>query len=83
MVKTDFEFIGKDIIDEEIKTLSKSEYKKHIKVLINKAVFQHYITLKEGHKKLDELSYTELKMQSYLSSKALNNEEKELLFNLR
>jgi hypothetical protein len=83
LVKTDFEFIGKDIIDEEIKIFSKSEYKKHIKLLINKAVFQHYITLKEGHNKLDELSYTELKMQSYLSTKALNNEEKELLFNLR
>ena len=76
MVKTDFEFIGKDIIDEEIKIFLKSEYKKHIKSFINKAVFQHYFTLKEGHKKLDELSYTELKMQSYLSSKALNNEEK-------
>ena len=83
LLKIDFEFLGKDIIEEDIKLFSKSAYKSHVRSLLNKAVFQHYITLKEGHSKLDELNYTELKTQPYLASKVLHNQEKELLFNLR
>ena len=83
LLKKDFEFLEEEMIEEKIKGFPKSEYKKHIKSLINKAVLKHYLVLKEGHSKLDEVSYTQLKTQSYLSTKFLKNQEKELLFNLR
>ena len=45
----------------------KVNIKEEKKPLINQAVFPHYATLKEGHKKFDKASYTELKKPYYLS----------------
>ena len=39
--------------------------------------------LKETHKKLDQVEYKELKMQYYLGSRLLHNQEKKLLYLLR
>ena len=83
LLKKDFLFIEEDINEEYIESFSKSEYKKHVKLLLNKAVFKYYLALKEGHSKLNEVNYPELKMQPYLSTKFLRNPEKTLLFHMR
>ena len=38
---------------------------------------------KEGHTKLDEIRYTKLKLQPYLSSSLIDNNQKKLLYVLR
>ena len=81
--KNDFLFIEKDINEDEIKSYSKSEYKVIIKELITKAAFKYYLKKKETHSKLDEISYSELKLQSYLKDKGFSKEERELMVSLR
>ena len=41
------------------------------------------MSLKETHKKLDQVEYKELKMQDYLGSRLFNIKEKKLLYLLR
>ena len=50
---------------------------------IKSAAFLYFMGLKETHKKLDQVEYKELKMQYYLGSRLLNNQEKKLLYLLR
>ena len=50
---------------------------------MNKAVYNFFMNLKQGHRKLDRVEYKQFEIQSYLTTKTLNNEEKLLLFNLR
>ena len=83
LLKSDFEFIGEEQNDEEIIKVSKSEYKKKIKELINKATFQMLLDMKKTHTKLDNISYPSFEKQQYLKSKHISNFEKELMFNLR
>ena len=83
LLKSDFKFLNIDINEEIITATPKSEYSKNIKKLINNAVFSYYQTLQQTHSKLDEVDYSELKIQPYLVSNSLNNEEKQLLYNMR
>ena len=76
-------FIEKDINEDEIKSYSKSEYQVIIKELITKAAFKYYLKKKETHSKLDEISYSELKIQSYLKDKGFSKDERELMVSLR
>ena len=50
-----------------------------IKDLLNKAAFKHFIQLKETHSKLNEVQYTGLKIQDYLTTKGLNYKEKNII----
>ena len=83
LLKEDFNFIGTEINEEEIIATPKATYKKKIKQLINKAVFQYLMNLKQGHSKLNDVEYTIFQLQPYMATKTMTNEEKELLFNLR
>ena len=47
------------------------------------AAFNYLIRQKENHSKLDNVQYTELRIQPYLATNLLNNEEKSLLYSLR
>ena len=73
LLKSDFEFIGEEQNDEEIIKVSKSEYKKKIKELINKATFQMLLDMKKTHTKLDNISYPSFEKQQYLKSKHISN----------
>ena len=66
LLKKDFEFIGKDLDENEIASTPKEEYKKNIKILVQKAAFKYFLKLKDGHKKLDGAKYNELKIQPHL-----------------
>jgi hypothetical protein len=83
LLEKDFDFIGIQMKEEEIEATPKSQYKKHIKALINKAAFTYLNELKLTHKKLDKVTYSELKVQPYLVSNLLGNTEKTLLYSLR
>ena len=83
LLQEDFKFIDIDMDEEKISETYKSTYKKKIKVLINKAVFKFFMNIKETHSKLDEVTYSKLETQIYLTSSKLKTSEKELLFNMR
>lgn len=83
LLRSDFKFLNIDMNEEIISATPKCEYSKNIKKLINNAVFSYYLTLQQTHSKLSEVDYSELKIQPYLVSNSLNNEEKQLLYNMR
>ena len=70
-------------IGNEIASTPKSIYKKKIKDLMNKAVFEYLLNEKRAHTKLNDVTYQSFKLQPYLATKTLNNKSKELLYNLR
>ena len=79
----DFDFIGIDMNEDDIKRTSKEDYKNKMLNLIKNAGFKYFMQQKETHKKLDQVEYTELKIQAYLKSRLLSNKEKKLLYLLR
>ena len=79
----DFEFIEETMDEEQIKNMSKIQYKKKIKDMVKKAAFKYLTKQKEEHKKVKNLVYKDLQIQPYLTSKLFNNEERNLLYSLR
>ena len=63
--------------------MSKQEYKKKIKYLVEKAAFKYYLEDKKSHSKLESLEYEELKVQSYLRERRFSKDERKLLVLLR
>ena len=68
--------------EEEIVKLSKTEYKKKVTKMVKKAAFKYFLKEKDGHKKIKDLVYKDLNVQTYLTSKIFNNEERNLLYSL-
>ena len=58
LLQNDFKFIGEEINEEQIKSMSKSEYKKHIKELVQIASYKYLMKEKEKHTKLDDVNYS-------------------------
>jgi hypothetical protein len=83
LLKSDFDFIKKEMDENEIASTPKSLYKEKIKKLIDKSVFEYFINQKRSHKKLNDVTYSNFKIQPYLITHTLNNKQKELLYNLR
>ena len=83
LLKADFNFLNITIGEKDIASTPKSAYKKKIKGLMNKSVFEYLMNIKRSHTKLNNVTYKHLKIQSYLATKNINNKEKELLYNLR
>ena len=83
LLTNDFDFIDVQMDEERIMQTPKSLYKKEIRALVSKAAFRYYLQKKEKHTKLDKIEYTQLKLQPYLSTKSINNMQKELLYLLR
>jgi hypothetical protein len=83
LLQNDFQFIEMEMNEEDIRSMSKYQYKTKIKALVRKAAFKYFLKLKEKHTKLKNVQYSELKIQPYLQSKSMSNSEAELLYNLR
>ena len=62
LLMRNFEFIEVEMSEEAIACTPKSQYKKIIKALVHKAAFKFLTMKKEGHTKLDKISYTKLKL---------------------
>ena len=76
----DFEFIGQVIDDASIQSMTKEAYKSKVNKLIKAAAFKYFLNEKAKHSKLDEVNYSSLKFQPYLSSSMFNNKERNLFF---
>jgi hypothetical protein len=83
LLKSDFIFIEKDLNENEIMSTPKNVYKNQMKSLINKAAFKYFLSVKENHTKLNNVTYKKFQLQPYLASKNISNEEKQLLYKLR
>ena len=83
LLQKDFQFIGIEMNEDDIQSMSKAVYKNKIKHLVQKAAFSYFMEQKSKHSKLANLNYTSLQIQPYLTSKYINNKEAELLYNLR
>jgi hypothetical protein len=83
LLQKDFKFVGLSMNDEEIKSMSQFQYKKKIKLLIQKAVFEYFVTEKQKHSKLDDIGYTDLRIQPYLKDPSFSKDERALLTSLR
>ena len=60
-LQKDFSFIGEELDDQKVSSMSKYQYKIYIQKKIEKASFQYYLTLKnKSKKKLNELAYDKL-----------------------
>ena len=59
----DFEFIKTEMNEKEISEMSKDMYKKVLKDLIKKAVFEFLMNQKQTHSKLDEVEHSRLETQ--------------------
>ena len=54
-----------------------------IKKLIQKAAFKYFLKEKERHSKLNEITYSELRIQPYLVDNRFTKEERDLMISLR
>lgn len=82
-LQKDFEFIGLNITDQEIQAIPRFEYKKKIKNLIQNAAFEYFLNKKRTHSKLNDVSYSDFKLQPYLQDVRFSKEERKLLTSLR
>ena len=83
IIKRDFLFLGRDIDEDYIKNISKSDYKKEIKQLIKTPAFKEYMQEKNNKSKPNPLKYEHLTIQSYLTEPILSRKEINLLYSLR
>ena len=82
-VKEDLIDFDLDIDLNEIKKKSKNSFKKLIKKKMKEYALGYLNDLKETHSKMDNLVYTQLKIQNYLKDKNIPVHEAKVLFNRR
>ena len=68
---------------EDIKTMSANQFKTLVKKRAKQYEFQKLLELKMSKSKMKNLTYTDLKMQDYLSLKKMNTSEAKSLFKFR
>ena len=85
MVNNDCENIGLNMEENEIKCVTKQEFKNIVKTKVQKAAFEYLMTLKNTHSKMKNLNHTVFEIAAYLSlsSPLINNESRKLLLTLR
>ena len=68
---------------DDIKTMKRDTFKKLVREKIRSLALKNLLNEKEKLSKMKSLQYTELKLQSYLSSGKLNTAQKKMLFKIR
>ena len=82
-VKNDLKDLDMVMDLEQIKKIKKENFAEMVKKACRKAAFIELMSMKEKHSKLSNLSYTELKMQSYLKNKKIHPGKAKSLFKYR
>ena len=82
-IKTDLEDLGIKPNLEEIEAKSKMSFKKMVKTKIMEFALDKLNLSKFKHSKMDNLLYTELKIQDYLVSEDISVKQKRILFQFR
>ena len=77
------EMIEEKLEEDVIEKATINSYKKFIKSKVRKAAFKYLIIRKETHSKLNELEYSKLETQEYITSSIFTNEDVSTLFSLR
>ena len=83
LLQKDFEFIGVEMNERDIRSTPKSEYRIRIRKLVEKAAFDYMIKEKNGLSKIRDIKHESLKIQDYLKSRLFNPKERNLLYALR
>lgn len=84
LLEKDFQLIGEQISEDNIKAMAPSDYKKYVKSKIRSSAFQYLEGLKSNHSKVRDNQYTDLqKPQQYLTSKLFTNDQCFLIFALK
>ena len=84
MLVKDFDFIQTVQDDEQIRKIAKHEYLKYVKSKVEQFAFQLYLQKKTiSKKKLKEIKYQELKIQSYMNHKMFGEKEIKIMCLLR
>ena len=68
---------------EEIRGKSPYSFKKHVKIKSKEFALEQLLILKAKHSKMENLEYTELKLQNYLSNDLISVQEAKNLFKFR
>ena len=76
----DFEI---DLSLEEMKSKSKNSFKRLVKIKAKEYALDNLLNLKEKHKKMENLDYTELKLQNYLKDSEIPPNEARNLYRFR
>ena len=83
LVKNDFETIGWKITEEEIRNLSKQNFKKIVKSKISNAAFIYLKDMKKTHSKMNNVHYDKFEISKYLNSPLFSRNDRFLLLALR
>ena len=83
IIKEDMELINLNMTENEISSLSKNEFKKHVKLCVTSASFTALKSIQEDHIKIQHIKYNDFKLQPYLTSELFTYEEASTLFNMR
>ena len=83
LVKSDLEYIEEPYNEQNITSMSKSQFKTHIKKKLNQAVFNSLKVLQNTHSKVRDIKYSEFKIQPYLKCHTFSNSIASVLFNMR
>ena len=82
-LKKDFEYIKEDVNKKEAFEKSKYEYKMHIKKKVRDQVFTELKVTQDTHSKVREIQNKKFKIQEYMITPHLTNQEVSLLFSVR
>ena len=82
-VKQDLAMLDIKMNEEEIRMVKHSQFKKRVKENAKKAAFKFLMQQKATKTKMNNLSYTSLKTQSYMENKLFSSEEAANLMALR
>ena len=81
LIKDDFKALDISLSFDDIKNITKNEFKKFLKDRIEEKAFQYLMEKKKEHSKMSDLKYDKLRIQNYLKpeSKLLNSERNFIL----
>jgi hypothetical protein len=82
-VRKDLEEFGINDDLEALKTKSQESFKRIVKIKMKETALDYLANLKETHSKMDNLTYTELKIQDYLKAEDISVQEARNLFQYR
>ena len=79
-VKSDLKDLGLDMELEQIREMKKEKFKSLVRKACRKSAFNYLISKKDSHSKMRDLSYTDLSIQSYLTSDKIHPSKAKTLF---
>ena len=75
LIEEDFKTIGEEMNDNMIKKMEKEQFKTFVKNKIKEATLKYLKEKQAGHSKVNNIEYSKLLRQPYLSSSIFNNKE--------